>query len=251
MYELSKMQNIGANIYKYLLIKTIETLVVDGINYPNKGMLKNTYKYLREDLEIARAVCTMFPNEMVYSECARNDIQLALRLINKKKISKSGLDHLCKFDSSVLSNPLVLKDTVLLLEKELIENPMYRFEYVDFDIELLNKGVGRLLDYIFDRCVSDSDLMFMADSYKRDVVRSLINIEPAYAISLPIDCFKKYPSVGPNNNDVAIELINGINNYADRYGISMDVGNEYYGKDILTNPDQNVKRLLKRINNGK
>ena len=34
----------------------------------------------------------------------------------------------------------------------------------------------------------------------------------------------------------------------ERNGISRNVGIEYYHKDIINNPDENVKRLLKCIN---
>jgi len=45
-------------------------------------------------------------------------------------------------------------------------------------------------------------------------------------------------------------LRSGVNDYARRYGISNDVGYEYNKKDILTNPNEDVKRLVKCINNG-
>ena len=74
MDELYQMQDItdGHSIYKYILIKAIESLIIDGINYPNKGMLKSAYKYLRENPDIAYAICKLYPEEIKYSEYAKN-----------------------------------------------------------------------------------------------------------------------------------------------------------------------------------
>lgn len=247
MDELYQMQELNVNLYKYILIKAIESLVCNGLNYPSEGIFKNAPRYLRENSEIARTICSMYPDEMIYSDYARNDVELAIRLMNSREKSEPGLDHLCRFDTNVLNNPVILKNAILLLEKELNENPKYRFEYAGMDLAYLNKGAGRLIDYIFSRNIGDYELMYISGKTRNDIVKSIINIEPAYAISLPMDYFKKYPAYVPDKSDVSIMLDEGINNCAGRYGISMDAGYEYYGKDILTNPDQNVKRLLKCI----
>ena len=248
MDELYQMQEYNVNIYKYILVKAIESLICNGLNYPSKGIFANAPKYLRENPDIARAVCVMYPDEMLFSEYARNDIDLAIRLIDSIEERKTNLDHLCKLDKNVLENPRILEKAILLLEKELIENSKYRFEYAGMDLRFLNKGAGRLLDDIFSRKLSEKELMFLMGKSRQDVVRALINIEPAYAISLPLEYFSMYPTYIPDSSDISTMLGRGINNYADRYGVSMSIGNEYYGKDILTNPDQNVKRLLKCIN---
>ena len=247
MDELYKMQELNVNLYKYILVKAIESLICSGLNYPSKGILENAKKYLKENPEIARAVCSMYPDEMIFSESARNDIELAVRLMNSDERETSGLDHLCKFDSNVLYNPVVLQKVLLLLEKELKVNPKYRFEYIGKDFCYFKKGAGTILDDIFDRKIDEQQLMFIMGNSRKDIVKSLINIEPAYAINLPVEYFKNYPTHIPDDSDVSLALGYGINNYADRYGISMSVGSEYYGKDILTNPDQNIKRLLRCI----
>ena len=38
MNSLYKMQDMGANMYNYLLIKAGEALIIDGINHPYKGI---------------------------------------------------------------------------------------------------------------------------------------------------------------------------------------------------------------------
>lgn len=247
MDELYKMQELRVNIYKYIFVKAVETLICNGLNYPRTGILENAPKYLRENPDMARAVCTLYPDEMLFSDCARNDVELAVRLMSSSENNKSGLDHLYRFDANILKNPVVLREAILLLEKELIKNPKYIFEYVSTDFTYWVKGTGTLLDDIFGRKISEQELMFVMGEDRKDVVRSLINIEPAYAICLPIEYFKKYPWHTPDDSDLSIAIGYGINNYANRYGVSMDIGSGYYGKDILTNPDQNVKRLLKCI----
>ena len=38
-----------------------------------------------------------------------------------------------------------------------------------------------------------------------------------------------------------------MNALADRYKINRSIGCEYFGKDILTNPDSEVKKLIRNI----
>ena len=223
--ELYKMQDMGVNVYKYLLVKAIETLAVDGINYPNKGMLKSAYKYLREDPYIASSICMMYPEEIKYSEAASTDINLCLGLLEERSVTKCRLDYLSKFDSTVLYNNLVLANVVVVLEQELKHNPKYRFEYQD----------NELLRMIFQREISGVDIT----SFYTD---KLLNIEPAYGLSLDNWHFKN------DRYDRVSRLSAAINNYADTYGIPRYVGVEYINKDILTNPDTEVKRLMKCIN---
>ena len=88
MDELYLIQDevTGYNLYKYLLVKAIESLIMEGINLPNKGILKNAYKYLRENPEIAYAVCRLYPEEIKYSEYARNDMDLCEELITNEDL---------------------------------------------------------------------------------------------------------------------------------------------------------------------
>ena len=58
MDKLHQIQSIvgGDNTYRYLLVKAIESLIVDGINYPNKGILKSAYKYIKENPDIVHSI---------------------------------------------------------------------------------------------------------------------------------------------------------------------------------------------------
>lgn len=247
MDELYQMQEYNVNIYKYILVKAIESLICNGLNYPSKGIFANAPKYLRENPDIARAVCVMYPDEMLFSEYARNDIDLAIKLMDYKEYKENGLDYLCRFDNSVLSNTLVLTSSIIKLEKEITNNPKYRFEYISSELNYLNKGCGKLIDAILNCEISNNDLILMQNNIKETIIKTLVNIEPIYALRFD---GKQFNNSSTWNEETAriILLKKAVNKYADRYGISYSVGNEYYGKDILTNPDQNVKRLLKCIN---
>lgn len=246
MDGLYQMQDKGANVYKYLLVKAIESIICNGINYPSEGMLENIPKYLREDPEIARAVCSLYPDEMIYSEIARNDVDLAIRLMNYVRYKNNGLDYLCRFDDSVLSNSIALANTIIKLEDELTNNPSYRFEYAGSELIYSKKGAGRLLDKIFNCEIYSNYLSMILSSVKEEVIRALVNIEPFYTISLSDDYFSN--AFYSRNEYIRREYLHsGIAKYAERYGISPTVGTEFFGKDILTNPDTNVKRLLKCI----
>ena len=246
MDELYEMQDMGADVYKYILVKAIESLICYGNNYPNAGILKSAYKYLCEDPEIAKAICVLYPDEMLYSKIARNDIDLCIKLMEYKESKVCGLDYLAKFDEGTLTNTMILTKAILLLEKELANNPRYRFEYVGSELPFLKRGAGRLLDNIFDRKIDNNDIELMHRNTKDNVIKALINIEPSYAISLSINNMEGNSLELERDKRRCLQI--GINNYANRYGIRQSVGIDYVGKDILTNPDQNVKRLIKTIN---
>ena len=228
MDELYQMQDMGANIYKYMLVKVIEKLVIDGINFPNKGILKSTYKYLKEDPYIASSICLMYPEEIKYSQIASMDINLCLNILKQERNNKKCmLDYLCNFDTSVFSNPHILGSTIVKLEEELTNNPKYRFEYQE----------NELVKRIINREITDNELMLL-----RDYINELINIEPAYALTLGSSFFRN------DQFDRASQVCTAINNYANNYGIPSYVGTEYLNQDILTNQSTEVKRLIRCIN---
>lgn len=226
MDELYLMQDRGVNVYKYLVIKAIESLAVEGVNYPNKGILKTSYNYLRENEDIARGVCMMFPEELVYADIARYDALLCSRLISE---SSSGnlerLDNLSYFSDSVLSNLAVMNKVIEMLAKELNNNPKYRFTYKE----------NSLLDDIFAKKV---DPRFLYENLGKQAFVNLGIIEPAYFLDANFYCDRC--RIG--------EL---IGKYGERYGLPLELGREYIGKDILSEQSTEVKRLIKCINSNK
>lgn len=240
--ELYVMQDMGANIYKYLLVKAIETLAMDGVKYKNKGIFKNAYKYLRENPEIAYAICMMYPEELKYSETAREDINLALDIMDKKEDRAIyRLDNLVYFENDVLNNYLVNEKAISLLADKLPYTPQYRFEYKD--IEFVGHDEKDLPILIYNKILNDIfGCRYGNPKFEREcIVKKLITIEPAYALRFEEQL----------GNEAIGLLKTGVDDYyAKRYGISSDVGYQFKNQDILSNPSTEVKRLVKCINNG-
>lgn len=233
MDELYEMQEYGANIYKYLLCKAVEAIVIEGKKYPNREILKTAYKYIRENPYLATAICRMYPKEIQYSGIAQSDPSLCLYHLRKKADdSIYNLDNLAYFDKSLFDNLPIILETISLLDTKLPERSEYRFEYKE----------NPLLDNIFGGKF-DWNKFIIPDIYKEQIYTSLTRIEPYYAL-----LEKKSGVCGRNIGD---DLNRGINAYSDRYGIGDSVGAEFTGRDILTKPNNDVKKLIRCINNNK
>lgn len=210
--ELYKMQDMGINILPYLYAKVIERLCIDYNNYPRRGsILGSEYKYLREDPNIAFGVCSMYPDEIKYSQVVQYDIDLAMRLISEEEnFDIYRLDNLSLFSDSVSDNVFITREVIRVLSEEISKNPKYRFEYKD----------SKILNDIFMGKID----MFL-DS---DMLLRLSSIEPYYGFK----CDDR-------------ELLRcGMELYTKRYGIEY----EYDNRDILSNQSSDVKRLIKCIN---
>ncbi len=228
MDELYLMQDMGGNVYKYLVAKVIEKLILEGINTPAKGMLKSAYKYLKEDYDVASAVCTLYPEEMKYSEILRYDSSFCLKLIEEPKPLDRSLDNLSYFDTSAFNNIPVMNKTITRLNKVLLDNPKYRFTYKQ----------SKLLDDIFLGRVN-------LDTIGYDEKILLASIEPAYLVKY----FEYYSSLLKGTKTPDEVLKTSIFDYCHRYDIANWLGQKYRNKDILTNQPTEVKRLIKCINN--
>lgn len=219
---LYKMQEEGLNIYSYLIAKVVETLTMDGVVLTHKGILNKDclFKYITEDPEIVIPICNMYPELIPNFEVAYNDLELCNRLLEPKKES-SELDNLKYFSkgSGILTNQELIKKVIILLSKELKKNPKYRFTYQE----------NPLLDNIFSTEVLKHLITNLNDKEKQ----SLLVIEPYYGIIL---------------NAPKEETRFGLVNYLDRYHINPSNGDNYRNQDILTNPDNRIKRLIKTIN---
>lgn len=210
--DLYQMQSSNANIYKYLVAKNIEALI---FNSKDKEILKNIHKYQREDPNIARGICMIKPDEIPYSDVVKYDIELCNYLLQLKPNTIYRLDNLSYFNTSTQFNQAIMVETIITLYNELNNNPEYRFNYKE----------SRLLNQIF---TCDS---FAFSTLPRKIKEMLVSIEPAYAINFGY-----------------LDIVNkSINEYATRYLIDNDLGLSLLKKDIITNPDKDVKRLLKTI----
>lgn len=245
---LKKMQELGADVYSYILIKTIETLIADGINLSAKGILNpnTTYKYILEDPEIVLPICKLYPELINMFDYAKNDSELCLELLDKDTTySECTLDKMIYFDENLLcSNRLIIEKVVKLLALELTKNPKYRFTYQPST----NNGKNILLDKILSTTlISDESSSSLAFSiHNSELIKNLSLIEPYYAIKLD-DSF--YSSIVLKDSEIPLArqqlLINSVESYKKRYGINNS--NPYSKEDIISKPNEKVKRLLRNI----
>jgi len=230
LYEMQELVG-GNNLYNYLLIKTIETLIITGTNYQNRGIIKNEYNYIKENIDIVRSICYMYPDELrnLNPNIYRYDVLLCELLLNKEEdYSICKLDDLFRFSESVNYNHQIIKSVIDTLYEKLINYPQYRFEYLK----------SPLLESIFSVDTEKFEV------FNEDIIKKLIAIEPSYALELPDKC---YLWEGLKEH----KLLFGLSEYEKRYRINPIVGAEYSGLNILTNPDTNVKRLIKTIKKDK
>ena len=159
MDDLYKMQDMHINILPYLYAKAIERLCIEYNNYPKMGsILRNEYKYLREDPVIAKAICMMYPSEIMYSDIVKYDAGLAMKLISEPKNNDIyRLDNISYFGNNLDSNLLIQKEVIRILYNEIYSNPKYRFEYKNSNI--LDDITKKQLGYIEPYYGLDSDML--------------------------------------------------------------------------------------------
>ena len=226
---LDKMQELAGSkyLYCYMLAKAVESIVINKA--PDKNILEDETKSIREDYYIQKAICYLYPEQVAYSECMQMENSFALDLLKRQPSNIIyNIDSIRHFDPMILYSTDVVYKVVSMLSQELPNTPTYRFEYKD----------NQLLDSIFG-CELDKLIKRLYGS-QIHYARDLIKIEPAYGVLLPDKYFASLVDRGAS-------LLSGISGYRNRYGISSVVGNEYRNQDILSNPDSNVKKLMKCI----
>lgn len=227
MDNLYMMQDLGADIKLYLYAKAIESLCLDYKNYFCKGsILKNEFKYIREDEIISQGVCFMYPDELVYSSVARANALLAQKLIMKETNSSIyNLDMLSRFDDGVfLNNGLVMR-VIDILHEELAKEPKYRFEY----------SKNNVLDDIFMARIDATFLSLFSKFTTDEILEKLAFIEPYYALLIKDETVRRGL------------LRRSVVDYINRYGFDYTLLPQS-NVDILTNQTTEVKRLFRCIN---
>lgn len=226
---LDKMQELaGAEyLYRYILAKAVESIVMN--KSLDKNLLEDETESIREDYYIQKAICYLYPEQVAYSECMQMENSFALDLLKRQPSNIIyNIDNIRHFDPMTQYSYEVIKKVISILVQDLPNTPTYRFEYKDN--QLLDSIFGCELDKLIKRLYG-SQIHYASD---------LIKIEPAYGILLPDKAFIC------QENRISL-LQSGISRYHNRYGISSVIGNEYANKDILSNPDTNVKKLMKCI----
>lgn len=233
--ELYQMQEVmgGENMYAYLLAKAVEALIVNGLNNPAQGILRNADEDVKNDAEIVRAIGLLYPYEIEHSQLAMNDSKLCLNLLyGTEDRSIYELDNLNRFYDEVNYDPKVVEKTISTLSDKLLDMPRYRFEYRQ----------SPLLESIFSCDQRIFDLGNPA---------VLMGIEPGYSLKPIIgdDIEATY-----NRKYKRSHLFQGMEKYCERYRIPSPryAGHQYeYETDILTDKDENVKRLIRTIYHDK
>ena len=228
--QLREMQDLGANVHKYITAKVIEALVVRAKNKPyvDVNAMEHELAFsdadIRENYDIVHGYCLLYPVAIGSVEYAQYDLRLCQKLLDKSS-DKSiyNLDVLNQFASSIQFNIYTIKETLAMLKKGLLLHPEYRFEYNE----------GALLNSIF----SCQGLPFFANLSENDI-RALIAIEPAYAIMLEDHVL--------GDNTAKNMLIEGISEYGERYDIELSNTILPADGDMLSRPK--VKRLINEIN---
>lgn len=243
--SLKKMQETGADIYSYILIKTIETLIASGVNYFQKGILNpvDTYKYLLQDPDIVIPICRLYPELISNFDYAKNDPGLCLDILNNDTHSSNcQLDNLTYFTKeTTCKNVQIIKFAVDALMEELLKNPKYRFTYHD-----VSGKNGSLFDDIFSTEILNSSIysLLFSSTEKEKIIHKLAMIDPFYAITLNEETSRENKSYCGNFDLVQHNLLQeSMNAYKERYGIKKE------GQQVdLDNPSLKVKRYLKVIN---
>lgn len=211
--ELGKFEQLGVDTDKYLAAKVVEILLMEGIKYPNKNYFNGEYKYIREDPTIAHSVCLVRPEAINYSDVAKYDSDLCLKLLDRNNEHNSNLDVIVGFSDSIINNQLVVKKIIKLLFQEIRKNPDYRFTY----------KVNNFLDNIFEGKF-EYDRSILQDRRNYHFMYMLGAIEPYYVLS----------SLDKGNNGKLLE--EAMNEYIGRYDIiDVDSNNiDNYKKRIRT-----------------
>ena len=244
MDGLREMQSLSADVYSYIIIKTVEKFIMEGITFTAMGILNSnhTNKYILNDPEVVIPICRMYPELIERFDFANSDMALCIELLSRIHQEKfvSSLDNLSYFDGLAISNnQIIVKDTIEKLEEELIANPKYRFTYKD----------NVLFDQIFATTIlsGDNGLYFRPEE-KRMLLTKLANIEPYYAMKIDkidgLDLDYSKEELIKLKREL---LINSVNAYKERYGIIED--NSYKKEDIFKEDNKKVKRLIKKIKN--
>lgn len=238
LYQMQDLSQGGAHIYKYMIAKAVEVLVMEGKLELDKKPLEIAYRYFREFPDIAYAICKMYPqNKMHCSEEVRmeieNDVVLCQNLINgisKQDDSIKQLDYILAYfenGTCVVTHNEVIKAILNKLVVGLSSYPQYRFEYKD----------NTLLDEIFGCDLPEWLMPIGMDEH-------LMVIDPAYTNRL--NGQRKLPY-----SERVQSFKKSVNQYANRYIINQMIGAEYLGMDIISRPDEKTRKLLRCLEQHK
>ena len=229
MDELYELQSLGVNVHKYLVAKSIEALIMEDTIYEEIDMLEVVYEHFSEFPEIIHTICRMYPERISDSTRALEDITLWRTLTNripKQDRTIYFLDDLKPLSENVISDSVIIENLSKFLADELLVTPRYRFDYKEPNI---------LLDNIFACDLPIESISDNASSY-------LLSIDPIYSLKLGLSQTNQREKI---SKDMLFELKRSITRYSVRY--CLPTYDQYQNKDILTNPDEKTKKLIRCI----
>lgn len=133
--QIESLTKSTAHTYKYILAKTIETLLMERNLDSNKNTLEVVYKYFREFPDIVYAICKMYPEDKYLCKEASDDKELCERLIkgiSPQDSSIKQLDEILAYFEKgllVIDSPNIINAIADALAKGLQTYPKYRYEY--------------------------------------------------------------------------------------------------------------------------
>ena len=236
LYEIQKIKNNNefneVNIYAYLILKTIEKVLVDRANGIPFCEMDDYILNLRD---VIHGICWVYPEEIKNFGRAKQDDDLCIGLLDKEQDSSIyNLDHLAKFDISEPLNiqyySLVIGKTLKILNEKLTNNPEYRYEYKDSN--LLN-SIFTVDFEKFDNLSFDSfnKLMKIDASY-------IFGYNPRSDAGLHFDKDEKIVM-----HREALFFQEGIREMLKRYDLSQFIGYDYQEIDITKTSDERIKKL--------
>lgn len=226
--ELQQLNYLTVDTYKYLLAKTVEAIIMEDVIYDETNMLDVTYEELSEFKELTYAIAKIYPEKIALSKNAKKDIELCRLLTSKLSRcdnSSYQLDVLAYFDleSSVISDNIVIQNTIKNLSEHLTRTPRYRFDYKEPNI---------LLDNIY-ACEIPTENISTKLQYE------LLSIDPIYITKLGLDLDKEKINYSQNKS---FYLSRGLTKYANRYHLeNID----------RTNQQEKAKKLIRYLDSHK
>ncbi len=229
--DLYIMQDLGVNIYNYLICKAIDTLVLEN---PKGSILKEYKEY---DRDIVEFICKIYPEETKnIAKYYRYSLsKIATDLVNKSNdTSVTTIDNLVALhDKNIVLQNIdevqILDSVINRLALKLPLMPEYRYEYKEPNIWLDTIFSGNVIKWLEERYCNLSFANF-------ETKKKLSEIEPYYAL-------KDYVDYGEN-----YLLTKGITAYLKRYGMTNYYNQDYIGNCNLDNPNNKVKTLSRIIN---
>lgn len=226
--EIQQLNYLGIDTYKYLLSKTIEALVMEDIVYDETDMMESAYEEFEGFKELTYAIARIYPERIATSVNARKDINLCRLITSKLSREDSSiyqLDAISYFgdESPVMSDNIVIENTIKRLSEHLTSAPRYRFDYKEPNI---------LLDNIFGCEIP-------LENIKENLQHELLSVDPIYITKLGLDLDAEKRNYAQNKS---FYLSRGLTRYANRY---------YLENIDRTNQREKSKKLIRYLDSHK